>query len=450
MQQPGIRGPMKHALAIMTTVQLRNKLAGRMGGGEQTQAWLVGRLKMLGPTYIKVGQFIASRRDVYSDGLAECFQSSCNRIKSVTGDDARALLEVGVDLKKFKWIDTEGANAASIAQVHRGELLDGRRVVVKVMRPGVREDIASDMSLLIGIATAIDRIAQAVGMPPDVLLAAKQALRTANDLQRYLTEETDFTNEVKNIATFGRMYPAGHASVSVPRVISEMSSQHAIVMEDVQSSSVFDSTTASKSKLAQTIMGVFVHQLIGEGVMHGDPHAGNMGVDEKGRLVLYDFGSVIRMDPEDICHLKDFGIALFTANAESAIGVLRRMGAEILDEEAVKGYILDYREYMRTLNVQALLDATSQRRSNSMNSSMNSAMNGVPIVMPTRISRILRSFTLIEGVCKALDPGFNYAMAILPVLQTFAASSSPSPTPFFDSSYIMYRLQHDLEYVFKV
>jgi predicted unusual protein kinase regulating ubiquinone biosynthesis (AarF/ABC1/UbiB family) len=241
------------------------------------------------------------------------------------------------------------------------------------------------------------------------------------------------------------MYPADHETVSVPRVITELSSKDAIVMEDVPSSSVFALASSNRSKLARDIMGVFVHQLIGEGVMHGDPHAGNMGVDAKGRLVLYDFGSVIRMDPEDICHLKDFGVALVTANPSAAISVLRRMGAEILDEEAVKGYIQDYREYMRTLNVQALLDATSQRRS--------PGVSGVPIVMPTRISRIMRSFTLIEGVCKALDPGFNYSMAILPVLQRFAPSSSSSSSPapaFFDASYILYRMQHDLDAMFKV
>jgi ubiquinone biosynthesis protein len=449
MQQQGsttqIRGPLKHALAVVTSLQLKSRLAripGGPGGGEQTQAWLVGRLRLLGPTYIKMGQFIASRGDVYNEGLAECFRSSCNRIKSVSGEEARSLLEMGVDLKRFRWIDTDGANAASIAQVHRGELLDGRRVVVKVMRPGVREDIASDMAMLIGIVKAADRIAQAMRLPPEIMLATKQALRTASDLQRFLAEETDFENEVRNITAFGRMYPPGHATVYVPRVIPEMSSKDAIVMEDVPSSSLF--AYEGKAKLAQTLMGVFVHQLIGEGIMHGDPHAGNMGVNADGRLVLYDFGSVIRMDPEDICHLKDFGIALVTGNASLAIAVLRRMGAEILDEDAVKGYIADYREYMRTLNVKALMDATSQRRVTA----------GVPIVMPTRISRIMRSFTLIEGVCKALDPDFNYSMAILPVLQTFGAPSDraggrAAPT-FFDTSYILYRIQHDLDSVFKV
>jgi predicted unusual protein kinase regulating ubiquinone biosynthesis (AarF/ABC1/UbiB family) len=175
-------------------------------------------------------------------------------------------------------------------------------------------------------------------------------VQSVEDLQRYLAAETDFGAEVRSLQRFGALYPATHATVRVPKVYASLSTARAVVMEDVPSVGVHEAYASSGSarrrcRLAKAIMGTFVHQLIGNGVLHGDPHNGNMGVDLDGRLVMYDFGSVIELDPDDVCHLKDCALFLMTGNLKAVVGVLRRMGAEILDEELLIGYVEDYRRY---------------------------------------------------------------------------------------------------------
>lgn len=415
----------KPLLAAITAFQLRDKLR-QPNGTSLTKPWLVDRMKLLGPTYMKIGQFIASRSDLYDSDIVECFRSMNDDMTPLSEVDAMTLMQQTIDLSKFKRIDMDAAHTASIAQVHRGQLMDGRDVVIKIMRPRVKEDIEEDMKFWNSIVNLIDAAANRMKMSPDVRMATKQAVLSMQDLQVYLFEETDFQNEMRNMQHFEMIYK-GDKHIRIPKVIKELSSSNAIVMEDVPSTCILAATNIKK---APWIMSTFLHQLIRFGIMHGDPHKGNIGIDADNRLVLYDFGSVIKIGTEDICHLKDLGISIMTGNSAYAIQILKRMGAEILDESMVDEYIHHYREYMRTLDIQELMRSTMKR---------TEGVKGVPIVIPSRISRILRSLTLIEGLCKEIDPDFSYVTAVAPTISLFIEDKS-----FFDVSFMMYKFQYDM------
>ncbi|OYV74672.1 MAG: hypothetical protein B7Z66_15660 [Chromatiales bacterium 21-64-14] len=426
-----------------TVVELQAKLpslttpARRAAAGE----WLAERLEGLGATYIKVGQFIASRSDVYGDDFASAFVGMHDGVAAVRGEQARDLVSAAVDVSRFESIDYEAASAASIAQVHRGRLADGRRVVIKVVRPGVRESVRADMRFLEAIASAAVRVADAIDASPGARAGARQALDTVRDLSGYLCEELDLRAEARNLERFGAIYPPEHAEVRVPRLVREACGPDAVVMEYVPSVSVRSlgrrRPPQAAAGHARRIMLVFIRQLLTSGIVHGDPHVGNMGVDYSGRLVMYDFGSVVRLDREEVCHVKDLIASLVIGDARRAVAVLRRMGADVLDEGALEAYVGDYREYMRTLDFRAMA-ASAASRASAVAKQGATAASAIPIVLPGRISRIVRSFALLEGVCKAIDPGFNYFDTIAE-----AATRLPLET-VFDADFVAYKLRHDI------
>ena len=450
-----LRSGERNLRVVQTAVQLRARLPTLTTPGRRAEAgeWLAGRLSELGATYIKVGQFIASRSDVYGADFAAAFVGMHDRVEPVSGDDARELVSRAIDLTRFSTVDFEATSAASIAQVHRARLADGRCVVVKVMRPRVRERVRSDMAFLRALASAALSAAEAVD-DESSRLAARQAIDTVRDLSGYLEEELDLTAEARNLQRFGRIYPPGHAEVRVPRVVREACSEDAVVMEFVPSVPVAmygrADRSADRATSARRVMIVFIRQLLSEGVVHGDPHVGNMGVDRRGRLVMYDFGSVVRLDREDVCHIKDLVASLVIGDAKRAVGVLRRMGADVIDERALEAYMGDYREYMRTLDFRAMAASAASRMSASAaaaaaaasaaskGKAASSSAVSVPIVLPGRISRIVRSFALLEGVCKEIDPGFNY-------FDTIAEAATRIPIDLIlDADFVLYKMRHDL------
>lgn len=428
-----------------TVVELQAKIPTLTTPAKKAAAgdWLAGRLDGLGATYIKVGQFIASRSDVYGIEFSSAFRGMHDQVAPVTGDAARELVTAAVDVRKFRSIEFEAKSAASIAQIHRGRLIDGRSVVIKVVRPGVRDSVRSDMRFLEAIASTLVRAADLAKLSDSTKAAARQALDTVRDLSGYLDEELDLEAEARNLASFGRIYPPRHAEVRVPRLVADACGPDAVVMEYLPSAAVATLDPLDRPGAARRVMIVFIRQLLSSGVVHGDPHVGNMGVDRLGRLVVYDFGSVVRLSRQDVCHVKDLVSSLVVGDVARAVAVLRRMGADVIDETALAAYVGDYREYMRTLDFRALAESASARASpaspaSSASSASAAASAPIPVVLPGRISRIVRSFALLEGVCKDIDPSFNY-------FDTIAEAATRIPLDvMFDSEYLAYKMRYDM------
>ena len=431
----------RKARVLLTGLQLH----GRLTAGQpprQVGAWLAERLVQLGPTYIKLGQFIASRRDVYGREFASEFDGMRDSVRPVPPEEAeRMIAESGLDLTRFASIDYAAAAAASMAQVHRGTLQDGRRVVVKVLRPHVRDDVFDDMaflSALTEVALAAAWVLDAAGRAGP-LNALRQMRASVSDLAGFLDEELDLSREAGNIAAFARIYPQTHGYVRVPRLVADACGPRAIVMEDLPSRGI---STATGAPVAQRLMREFIEQLVSHGLLHGDPHAGNVGVAEDGRFVLYDFGSVVRLSRGDVRCIKDLLVALVGGDQRASADALRGLGADVLDEKALGRYLVLYRRYLRDLDVSALV-ASAERQSR------DDRTTDLPVLLPGRISRIARSFALLEGVCKGIDPAFNY-------FDTFASTSSGSLASMgdvaalvLDDDYLRHRARRDVSEVLK-
>jgi predicted unusual protein kinase regulating ubiquinone biosynthesis (AarF/ABC1/UbiB family) len=164
-------------------------------------------------------------------------------------------------------------------------------------------------------------------------------------------------------------------------------------------------SAAQRSALAYSLMNLFVRQMLQDGLLHGDPHEGNIALSTDLRsFVFYDFGNVIRIAPAMRLQLKCLVFELMTNNVDATIAILRAMPhVSVRDEPSLRAYIALYAQYMKTVDVQVFNVASLQ------DGDSRELYTKMPVKFDTIIFRIIRVFGLVEGICKELDPGFNYS-----------------------------------------
>jgi ubiquinone biosynthesis protein len=281
----------------------------------------------LGPTFIKVGQVIASSPGLFPPEWTAEFASLRDQVPPFPAELARRTVEeeLGRPVDElFASFDDEPIAAASIGQVHGATLPDGRRVVVKVQRPGLDALVRDDLRALLLICELLERI-------PHTQIASPRAL--AEDFARTLHEEMDFRLEADNIERMRRVLEAGGLDwCRVPEVHWDLVSRRVLTIEridgirfhDVEAMRAAGIDTARLLRMGvQTVVeGVLVH-----GFFHGDLHAGNIVVLEDGTFVLFDFGIVGRLTESVRARLAQYLIAVVTNDYPAMVRALRSFGS---------------------------------------------------------------------------------------------------------------------------
>jgi predicted unusual protein kinase regulating ubiquinone biosynthesis (AarF/ABC1/UbiB family) len=283
----------------------------------------------LGPTYVKLGQLIASSPGVFTPLLSREFESLLDRVAPAPAAAIEKVLtdELGAPPSEvFAEFDLTPIASASIAQVHTATLHSGERVVVKVQRPGIAPRLAADVQIL----THLARLAEISEYGR--MLSARDVV---DDFAAGLNAEIDFRNEASAMEDF----VAGLAGTSladrvrVPRVHREFTTAAVLTMEYVEAVRIDDVKAVRKAghdgtDLVRTLLLSFLESAFHGGVFHGDLHAGNVLVDADGRLVLLDFGIVGRFDPRTRRIMRRLVGDLFLRNDyESAGRALFTLGA---------------------------------------------------------------------------------------------------------------------------
>jgi predicted unusual protein kinase regulating ubiquinone biosynthesis (AarF/ABC1/UbiB family) len=290
-------------------------------------AWRLA-FERLGPTYIKLGQMIASGDGLFPPRYSEEFRSCLDAVppfpfaeveRTLDEEWRRPHRELLVELSP------EPLAAASIAQVHTARLRDGREVVVKVQRPGIRARIEADLAIMKVTARVLSVIV------PYLELANPLAI--VLDLERTLLEELDFRGEARNMAEFDEiMRLSGNTEVVAPAVHGELTRPRVLVMERFRGWRVDDTAALRASpydgeaKLLAGIRGWF-QCLLRRGFFHGDVHAGNFLLLEDGRVGFLDFGIVGRLDAEQKAHITEYVLAFQSRDFARLADVLVAMGS---------------------------------------------------------------------------------------------------------------------------
>ncbi len=247
----------------------------------------------LGPTFIKLGQILSTRSDLFSASYIQEFKKLQDQVPAVSFDKLSGLLTEqypqGTDLV-FEWIETKPIGSASIAQVHRAKLKTGEAVVLKIQKPGIEKIISEDIEVMRFIADYVDS-----SMPEMKFFGLKKLVE---EFALSIQSETQFMIEANSVRRFYENFK-GQKSILIPQPFLHLSGSKVLVLEYISGQPLSEiekiTTPAQREQLLKQGLQAYFSMVFRDGLFHGDLHAGNILVVDQERLAFIDFGMVGRL-----------------------------------------------------------------------------------------------------------------------------------------------------------
>jgi ubiquinone biosynthesis protein len=387
-----------------TALRVLPTLAGKGSLQDKVIAQIPKTFSDLGPTYVKFGQIIASSPGAFGEPLSRAFRSLLDSVPPANTAAVHKLFteELGADpAELFAHFEEEPFASASIAQVHFATLHSGEEVVVKIQRPGIRRRVAADLQIL-------KRFAQLVEFAK--LGRRLSAQDVIADFADNLAEELDFRIEAQSMeAWVSGLHgsPLGR-NIKVPQVHWEFTSERVLTMERVHGVRIddvkairkkgFDGTELVKALLFSTFEGGLRH-----GLFHGDLHAGNLLVDDRGRIVFLDFGIMGRIDPRTRWLLRELIYALLVKKDHAAAGkivvLLGAVGTVKPEAQAAK----DLEAFAQPLTLKTLGDMSYAE----IGKQLSTLAEAYDVKLPRELVLIGKQFLYVERYMKLLAPNWQ-------------------------------------------
>ncbi|WP_206788630.1 AarF/ABC1/UbiB kinase family protein [Amycolatopsis sp. MtRt-6] len=375
-------------------------LTGRREPGRTRHAKLARSLRQAleegGVTFVKLGQLLSTRAALLPPAFVDELGRLQDRVAPARADAVWAVLAAelgGSPDDVFAEFDPEPLAAASVAQVYRAKLHSGEDVVVKVQRPGVRDQAERDIAIVRRVAAALeDRAdwARSLGVA-DLAAGFADAL----------AEELDFTIEARNITAVAA---TGSPDVALPRVHKGLSTDRVLVMSRLDGkplATAKDSLPAAeRERLARSLLRSLLDQVMTGGVFHADPHPGNLMLLGDGRLGLLDFGSVGRLD----AGLRDGLQNLLLALDRGDPAALRDGLLEVVDRTGE----IDEQRLERALGALVARHFGPGRTPDlDLFTGLFRVVADFRLSVPPPVAAVFRALATVEGTLAALDPGFD-------------------------------------------
>ena len=299
-------------------------------------------LEKLGPTFIKLGQVLSTRADLLPGPYLEALERLQDQIEPFPFDEVERIVsgELGVRISKaFADFDPAPLAAASLSQVHRATMRDGRTVVVKVQRPDIRELIVSDLEALGEIAHFLDQHTE--------LGKRYEFDNMLVNLRKSLLRELDFTIEANNLHTIGQNL-SEFEDIVVPEPVDDFTTTRVLTMEYISGKKItalnpLRLLEIDGSLLAEELWSAYLKQFLVDGLFHADPHPGNVFLTDDDRVALIDLGMVGRVTRSFQDNLLRLMLAISEGRGEAAGEAAIKMGEakEGFDRETFKRRITD-------------------------------------------------------------------------------------------------------------
>lgn len=289
---------------------------------------LAAELVGLGPTFVKLGQLLSTRSDLLPPSYLEALSHLRDDVEPFPGEEAVEVVEeeLGVRVHKaFGSFDRRPIAAASLGQVHRATLRDGRPVAVKVQRPDVRRQAVEDMEVIGELAVFIDGHSDS---------AARFGFADmVEEFRRSLMDELDYRREAANLRLLGE-HLAGFRRLVVPQPVDDYTTSRVLTMEYVAGKSIASIGPVARTELdypalGEELVGAYLDQILEHGFFHADPHPGNVLLTDDGRLALIDLGMVARLSPQAQEHLLRLLLAISNRDGWSAADALEHLGTRL-------------------------------------------------------------------------------------------------------------------------
>jgi len=363
----------------------------------------------LGPVYIKLGQWLSSRADILPQPYLEELAKLQDRVPSSSFDKVKPIIEkdLGPINEKFDEIDTNSISGASLGQVYRGTI-SGQQIVIKVKRPGIEKVVAKDLKVLKKILPLALRF-----VDPNLRYSAKAML---SQFIETIHEEMDYTIESKNLKKI-KNDMKNQDNVIVPSVFDEYSSKNVLTMEylpgiKVTNVDALEKRGIDREKLVIDVHKVFFTMLLKHSIFHADPHPGNISVTDDGKLILYDYGMVGRINNETRFKLIRLYLALVEKNPSRVVNAMNELGMltpgynRMVIEKGIELSIRSmYGNKPDEMEVQSLMELANQ------------TMSKFPFMLPKNLALYMRMASIIEGIYKTHDVDFKFVKVLKNILE---------------------------------
>jgi ubiquinone biosynthesis protein len=282
-------------------------------------------LEKMGPTFIKLGQLLSTRADFLPPAYIQALTRLQDNIDPFSYGEVDELVshELGVRISKaFSNFETKPLAAASLGQVHRAWLRDGRAVVVKVQRPGIREIIAEDLDALEDIAEFLDKHTD--------WGKRYRFVEMLEELRRSLWRELDYRQEARNLLTLNanlRSFPR----IVVPTPIEDFTTSRVLTMEYISGQKITALSPLARmelmgAELAEELFQAYLQQILVDGFFHADPHPGNVFITDDHRVALLDLGMTGQIAPRLQETLLQLLLAVSEGRSDDAATIAIKIG----------------------------------------------------------------------------------------------------------------------------
>lgn len=299
-------------------------------------------LEKMGPTYVKLGQLLSTRYDLLPEAYCDALARLQDDVEPFPFAEVEPIVtaEVGLRMSKaFAEFEATPIAAASLGQVHRAKLRDGREVAVKVQRPGIRKTIADDLDALEQVADWIDEHTD---------FGRRHQLRgMLDEFRKSLVRELDYRREAQNLMTLGKNLEDFELIV-VPKPIDDYTTSRILTMEYVRGVKITKLSDVAKlelpgKQLAMELFRAYLQQILIDGFFHADPHPGNVFVTDDGRVALLDLGQVGYIVPQLQAHLTQLVFAISEGRSDDGVTFVMRVSEKTpaFDEPAFARAVAD-------------------------------------------------------------------------------------------------------------
>jgi ubiquinone biosynthesis protein len=364
-----------------------------------TPEQFVHDLESMGPAFVKIGQALSTRPDMVPPEFMVALERMQSDVAPIPFEQVREQIEseLGVRIQRmFVHIEPDPIGSASLAQVHRAMLRDGREVAVKVQRPDVEQRIAQDLDILMGIARAADRITS-VGR-------RVHFSEWVREFRVMLLAELDYREEADNLERFAQHF-AGYRQLFVPMPLRDFSSRRVLTMTLVKGVQVQDIPDVRRieqdmTDLAEALVRGYLDQVFIHGDIHADPHPGNLLLADDGRLAILDLGMVTHVAPRRRGELLQLLLAAVDGRGEEVAEAGIAMGISLPGFDA-PGYRREVSRVIARYHAHGGSEAFSEGR---MFFDMVRIATQHGLRMPPELSVLGKTLMNLETVAHALEP----------------------------------------------
>lgn len=371
---------------------------------EQRAQSFARSLKAMGPTYVKFGQVLSTRPDIVPQEYIRALESlqddiepfSYAEVERIVEDELKARIS-----KVFRTFESQPMAAASLGQVHRAVLRDGRDVVVKVQRPGVREQVREELDAFAQIAETLEQHSN-LAKKMNLAGAVQQAKITLTNELNYLQEARNAEIFRQNLAEFPQIY--------IPAVIHDLTTTRVLTTELVQGRKVSKLTPLQiidhdYSKLAAVMTEAYLKQICVDGFWHSDPHPGNVFVhdrDNESELVLLDFGMVGRISREFQDEIVKLLLAIAANRATEAADACVRLGEPDDQFDPVQ-----FTHDIATIVANFHDTDIHQINTGQLLFHLIAVASNNELKIPAELAILAKTLLQLDGITRRLDPDFD-------------------------------------------